>query len=218
MNKIYTVLTGDVVGSSHLSAEQHRQVVEIIKSIPEIAPDSVVGKVDVYSGDGWQMLLSDLDVSLRVPLYLRASLKREKGLSVDSRVSIVSGDVDMESVNPVRISESTGELFTVSGRALQELKKTARMCFSAPSFTALSATINGAVRLIDILVHQWSREQARAVAETMRGRTQVEIADDFGIAQSAVHKSLKAAHWPEIQSVLESLNFALKITLQGDNP
>ncbi|MEN8254090.1 MAG: hypothetical protein ABFR33_01340 [Verrucomicrobiota bacterium] len=125
------VLTGDVVGSSGLSPEDHRKVVHIVKSAADVFPDAVVGSVDVYSGDSWQMLLSDCSMSLRIALYLRASLKREKAFSVDSRVSIAWGEADMKQVNMERISESTGDLFTVSGRGLKTLKKPSLMGFSS---------------------------------------------------------------------------------------
>ncbi len=211
------VLTGDIIGSSGLSPEEHRKVVAIVKSVAHVFPDEVVGRVDVFSGDSWQMLVSDCGMSLRIALYLRAILKREKAFSVDSRISIAWGEVDMEQVNVERVSESTGELFTLSGRGLAELKKAALMCFSALHDDYLSAAVGGSLGLIDVLVQQWSWEQARAVVATLAGKTQVAIAAEFGVGQSSINKSLQAAHWMEIASTLNCLDGILEITLQGDN-
>ena len=211
------VLTGDVVGSSELSPEEHRRVVELIKSVKKVFSNAVIGTIDVFSGDSWQMLFSDFGSALRSALYLRAILKMEKDFSVDSRISMAWGRLDMGQVNTQRISESTGELFTFSGRGVQGLKKPMLMCFSAPRRPAFSAAVDSSFRLMDTLVRQWSREQARAVAGTLLGRTQAEIAGEFGIGQSSVNKSLQAAHWPEIESTLEILESAGKTTLTGDN-
>ena len=211
------VLTGDIVGSSGLSPADHRKVVRVVKSVADVFPNAVVGAVDVYSGDSWQMLVSDCGLSLRIAVYLRAILKREKDFSIDSRVSIAWGDVDLEQVDAGRMSESTGELFTASGRGLADLKKTSLMCFTALRDDYLSAAVGGSLGLIDVLVQQWSREQSRAVVATLSGKTQAAIAAEFGVGQSSINKSLQAAHWMEIASTLDLLDGILKITLQGDN-
>ncbi len=196
---MHAVLTGDIVGSSGLSPEEHREVVAIVKSVANVFPDAVVGKVDVFSGDSWQMLVSDCGMSLRIALYLRASLKREKAFSVDSRVSMAWGEIDMEQVNLERMSESTGELFTLSGRGLDGLKKRSLMCFSMLSDASLSAALGLSIGLLDVLVRHWSREQARAVAESLQGKTQAAIAATFGVSQAAINQSLQAANWGEIE-------------------
>ncbi len=200
------VLTGDIVGSSGLSLEDHRKVVRIVKSVADVFPDAVVGAVDVYSGDSWQLLVSDCSISFRIALYLRASLKREKAFSVDSRVSIACGEVDMEQVDMDRMSESTGELFVISGRGLDGLKKTSLMCFVALQDLYLSSAVGAAFELMDVLVRQWSNEQARAVAETLLGKTQAAIASTVGVSQSSINKSLQAAHWGEIMNTLDSID------------
>lgn len=212
---MHAVLTGDIVGSSSLTPAGHRKMVGILKSVADAFPDAVVGLVDVFSGDSWQMLLSDHRLSFKIALYLRASLVREKDLSVDSRVSIVWGMADMEQVNPERISESTGDIFTASGRGLTGLKKPALMCFAAPSDEFLSLAVNGTVRLMDALVRQWSPEQARAMAETLRGKTQQDIAVKLGVSQPAIHKSLQAAYWMEIETSLCELEQIGDMALRG---
>ncbi|QBG46298.1 hypothetical protein EGM51_02355 [Verrucomicrobia bacterium S94] len=90
-SEMYAVLTGDIVGSSALSPEEHRQVVRTVKAVSEVFPDAVIGSVDFFSGDSWQLLVSDCSRSLAVALYVRAGLKREKRLAVDSRISIAWG-------------------------------------------------------------------------------------------------------------------------------
>jgi hypothetical protein len=207
---MHAVLTGDIVGSSALTPEEHRKVVGIVKSVASAFPEIVVGAVDVFSGDSWQMLLNDCGESFKIALYLRASLKRQKAFSIDSRISVVWGDVDLNQVNPSRISESTGETFTASGRGLARLKKPALMCFSALTDPRLSLAVDGMVRLMDALVRQWSPEQARAIAETLLGKTQQEIAEEFDVGQSSINKSLQAALWPDVDYAIGQLGELVK--------
>jgi hypothetical protein len=215
---MHAVLTGDIVGSSTLSPEEHRQVVGLVKSVPTVFPDAVIGAVDFFSGDSWQLLVSDCRFAFPIALYIRASLKREKDLSVDSRISVAWGEVDLEQVDLDRMSESTGELFTVSGRALAGLKKNALMCFTVLNDAPLSLSISSTVVLMDLLVRQWSMEQARAVAETLRGKTQAEIAADLEISQSSINKSLQAAHWMEISSALDLVGDVVSARFEGNHP
>ena len=200
---MHAVLTGDIVGSSGLSPEDHRKVVRIVKSVADVFPDVVVGGVDVYSGDSWQMLVSDCGMSLRGALYLRASLKREKAFSVDSRISIAWGEVDMELVDMESMSESTGDLFVASGRGLEGLKKTSLMCFASSEKKPFSMAMDSSLRLLDVLLRRWSPQQARAMAGVLLGKTQMEISRETGVTQSTINKSLQTAFWPDIEPVLE---------------
>jgi hypothetical protein len=215
---MHAVLTGDIVGSSALSSEEHRKAVGIVKSVPEVFPVPVIGPVDFFSGDSWQLLVSDCKTSLPIALYVRASLKREKLFTVDSRISIAWGEVDMAQVNPERMSESTGDLFTVSGRALNGLKKNALMCFTLLNNDDLTMSLGSTVTLLDVLVRQWSWEQARAVAESLKGKTQSEIAAEFGVGQSSINKSLQAAHWTEISTALRSIESTTVLALDKNHP
>ncbi|MBN2703954.1 MAG: hypothetical protein JXR23_07060 [Pontiellaceae bacterium] len=203
MNTMCAVLTGDVVDSSSLSPELHSRVIGLLKSMNKAFPEVVFGEVDVFRGDSWQLVLSKASAALRVALYLRACLKRERAFSVDSRISIALGEENLRQVNLVRVSESTGELFTASGRGLSRLSGDVCMSISVLQNEPLSAALDGMIVLVDSLVRSWSVEQARAVAGMLMGQTQREIAETFGVGQSSIHKSLRAAHWSEIERVLD---------------
>lgn len=77
--------------------------------------------MDIFSGDSWQVLIEHAHLSIRVVLYLRFLVEAIKGLKADTRITLVWGIIDERNVNPERMSESTGEAFTLSGRALDEM-------------------------------------------------------------------------------------------------
>ncbi|QBG46299.1 hypothetical protein EGM51_02360 [Verrucomicrobia bacterium S94] len=92
------------------------------------------------------------------------------------------------------------------------------MCFSLLNNECLTRSIGCAVGLLDVLVRQWSREQARAVAESLKGSTQTEIASAFGVGQSSINKSLQAAHWAEISSALGSIGSIAALVAENNHP
>jgi DNA-binding Lrp family transcriptional regulator len=47
---------------------------------------------------------------------------------------------------------------------------------------------------MDILIHDWSEDQAEAVFHSLTGKNQIEISEALNISQPAVNRRLKAAH------------------------
>lgn len=75
--EVFGVLTGDIVSSSSLASGDLRKVLGRLrdgtKRFAEAFPGSVYGELDVFSGDGWQVLMTDWERSLRAALFLRAT-------------------------------------------------------------------------------------------------------------------------------------------------
>lgn len=63
--------------------------------------------------------------------------------------------------------------------------------------------MNSALHLLDVLVRRWSPHQARTLAGTLLGKTQMEISGETGVTQSTINKSLQTAFWPDIEPILE---------------
>ena len=86
MAALYAVLTGDLVGSSDLTAHEldtlRQSLTEAVAKIRGWREGLVVGDVEFYRGDAWQLLITDPKLFLRVALYLRATLRQE-GHAVD---------------------------------------------------------------------------------------------------------------------------------------
>ena len=116
--KIYAVLTGDLVKSSRLSSEMSSRAMDLIKDgaskFAELHPGSVIGKVDTFRFDGWQLLLGKPELALHAALFLRSILKMESTpeSKLDTRVSIGIGSA--ESIDEDKISNSSGPAFTAS--------------------------------------------------------------------------------------------------------
>jgi len=208
MGEIFAVLTGDLIESKRLSSEQLDQV----RSSLRMAADEVKGwkrglvrgTPEFFRGDAWQILLTEPKLSLRVAVFLRTSLL---GSNLgDTRVVIGLGKV--EKVNSKRISLSTGQAFTLSGRELDNLTHYFKMSIVLPEEArALGDWLRIVGHLCDMLIGQWTRRQAEIirVALTLDDPTQAEVAErlDPPVTKQAVTKALAGANWQGLRSALK---------------
>ncbi|PTY02428.1 hypothetical protein DB347_23775 [Opitutaceae bacterium EW11] len=203
--KRYAVLTGDIVGSSDLSKDERQALPDWIRQAAretrKTFPEAVPLEIDIFRGDSWQLLLTDVARCVRIALFLRCWL-RAIG-NVDTRIAIGMGGVDF--VPKDRVSEGDGEAYRASGKALETLSAGR----NPPSLGMDSAPdeVRVTLRLMDALAQGWTAKQARAVGGALRGWIQEKIAQDWPetISQQAVTKHLATAQWPAVQEALEYL-------------
>lgn len=212
-NRVYAVLTGDVVRSSALSVPLRRKLATALRSLgselagwPEVHPT-----MSRFRGDGWQLLVLDPSRSLRVALYIRASLRmRFEGQKLDTRVGIGIGRVDF--VPGRRVAEGDGSAYRLSGAALDR-KGWRRLVFggidrgdTSKERLGLERDVQVVLDLLDTIAREWTPSQARAIVETLKGRTQQEVASRWeggSITQQAVAQHLSRSSWDSVQSALE---------------
>jgi hypothetical protein len=203
----YAVLTGDIVGSSALPPPGLPTLMQRLREAAEqfsaAYPGAVFGKLDVFGGDGWQVLMTDWKRSLRAAFYMRAMAKGMEALKADSRVAVAWGAVDAESLKSERISESTGEAFTRSGRALKIMRKQGRLVLDVGESCDEWRFLQTSVALVDELANRWTSRQAETVAMALLVHGQEAVARRLGKRQPTVYRALRAAGWQGIDTLLE---------------
>ncbi len=213
--KRYAVLTGDVVNSSKLTSEQSAKAMQWLRDAANkftyLYPESIIGELDTFRHDSWQMLMAEPSLSLRAAVYLRVSLMRHSGKSVlyDSRVSIGVGDV--ETIDESRISNSRGPAFTISGKNLDAMERT-RLTYEVQKEVPVAFALLGraAVPLLDCLITDWTPTVARAVHGSLERLTQEKIAELLPpnprtgrpVTRQAVADSLERGHWGTVEEGL----------------
>jgi hypothetical protein len=205
------VLTGDVVGSTQLSAEARARLHRVMRKTGALVWRALGRTVmplsaDIFGGDSWQLLLTQPGAALRAALLYRAVLvgtMNTKGL--DTRVVIAVGTVDF--VPRRKVSEGEGEAFRASGRLLAEKEgRSRRMRFAAPGAPD-AAVWDLVVQWMDTaIVSSWTPSRALAVSGAVRGWTQERISSVWRppISQPAVGKHLRGAEWPMISTTLDA--------------
>jgi len=158
--------------------------------------------------------MSKFNLSFRLSLFFRALVKASEGLKADTRIALAWGQIDEETLNPDNISESTGQAFTLSGRALAEMDRS--------KFLAMRLSDNldhnsyGGIKylapsmlLLDAVSSRWTEKQSEIMALTLLGCNQYQIASELDIAQPTVYKSLNSAGWKRVKEFLDHVENSL---------
>ena len=119
-----------------------------------------------------------------------------------------------EGIGPVEyaqdhLRESDGTAFRSSSDGMAKMKRNQRLSILTPE-KALNAEFALSCSFMDILIHDWSDEQAEAMFLNLTGKNQMEISQLLGISQPAVNRRLKAAHCETINKFIKRFEYLLK--------
>jgi hypothetical protein len=205
--KLHSVLTGDLVLSERLSKAVRKGIPAHLSQLRDDLATAGVGLsvIDIFRGDGWQVIVRNPADALAAAIYLRAAA-RSSTLQFDTRVSIGVGGIEEEGSDGV--STGFGEAFTLSGRGLDEMPRDRTLTVRLPpSHQSLGDMVDASFHLLDRLIRGWTPAQARVVAAAIKGRSQEEIGADWPtkpISQQAVGQHLARASWPAIDHMLDA--------------
>lgn len=213
------VLTGDLVGSSGLTVQSlHRARQALLDALGEIgewSPNLLGAEPEFFRGDSWQALLTHPMYVLRCVIYLRAKL-RALDTQWDTRIAVGLGRV--ERVDKQRTSLSSGEAFNLSGHALDDLGSGHVAVAMPPALSSYASGLVPLAQICSVMIDDWSQKQAQiaCLALPPKAPTQAEIADQLGISQQSVSKTLAAAKLPSLMQAMtycERLNWTKRIDI-----
>ena len=81
------------------------------------------------------------------------------------------------------------------------MKRNQRISITAP-VKELNEEFELSCSFMDILIHDWSDEQAEAVFLNLTGKNQTEISQLLKISQPAVNRRLKAGHFDTVRKFI----------------
>lgn len=206
------VLTGDVVASSQLGREQRRTLPQLLeraaRELQRAFPKAVPYGLEVFRGDSWQLVVTDVAACFRAALFFRACVIADSpgAARLDTRVALAVDRIDF--VPAKNVSAGDGPAYRASGEALDRLDPGVRMALAGPGDKAWRDV---AVRLVDAVVQDWTAKQALAVAGRLRGRTQAQIAEHWPerITQQTVARHLARSHWSALEPAIEQVENSL---------
>lgn len=200
-NKVYAVITGDIVGSSKFKIDQWGKILNSLKDswniIDKVLPGAVHATFGVHRGDGFQGVLGAPEKALTAVMLIRARLR--SGLSrskkykpADTRIAIGIGAI--EYLPGKRGAEGRGEAYSLSGPILDEMKGDRRLLIRvSDTFGNINEEFNSECALLDALINRWSEEQAQVIPYHLMKLTQGQTAKKLGITQPAVSYRLEGA-------------------------
>lgn len=220
-NRLYAVITGDIVASSRLSGEEHESLHGVMEDVYSVLagafPETVGPSIDIFRGDSWQMLVLEPVLALRCGLFYRALLRAKMQThQFNTRMAVGVGHVF--SVPEEHISRGSGEAYERSGQALDVMHGSETLRVVLPKGVEAEA-ISTVVCLLDERSSLWTDKQALAVTGGLRGWTQKETAEKLwpgGISQSGVSQHLDRAGWHAVKQGIEFVEEEMKAVLKSD--
>lgn len=200
-NKIYAVITGDIVASKRFTKDWPH-FLEVLKQSFDYVKTrfNIRDSFNQFRGDGFQIILLKPEDALNIAISFRASLKyyfkksqRRKNLP-DAKIVIGIGKLDYLPENSTS-STGIGAAFDRSGPKLDATTKSKfkRYLIINSPWEKINDELDVECALLDMLIQKWSSEQAQVILYNMEGLTQVEMANKIGISQKAVADRLKNA-------------------------
>ncbi|MFW6055810.1 MAG: hypothetical protein ACOC9B_00665 [Chloroflexota bacterium] len=197
--KLYAVITGDVVHSSRLRGERWSTLVSLLDdtfgAVGEIV-GSVAAPFSIHRGDSFQGVLSDPALALKAALVIRARLRsgldvKRRSEALDAYIAIGIGTVDY--LPEEQGAAGDGDAFRRSGKTLDGMKGRGPRLLVRTPWPEVDAELDVECSLLEGFAADWSRPQAEALLLHLQGRTQAESASMLHISQPAVTKRLLAA-------------------------
>lgn len=205
--RIYTVITGDVVNSAEL--EDYGESLEVAFSqFEDDYDDKLPLEVDRYSGDQFQFVLGGCRLLLRASLYIYTKLYSLE-VPVSVRISIAIGEIS--ELPEGRVSMGEGEVFRLSGSNLDKMKKHQRINFADAGDIIdqdVVRLLRGSMDLLSAILMGLSPAQAEVIWYKLKGYTQQEIAGKTERKQQSVSDILIAGQWRNIKGFLETFEAA----------
>lgn len=197
VQKLYAVITGDIVKSGLLMSQRDRTLRYLKKTLRSAeafkkGEKEIITFSSIFRGDSFQGVISDFAQALRVAMFIRAELLKLRINKGKTEVRIAIGIGTIESLNRRKIEESDGEAFRLSGQALDTIKSFRRFSFES-SRDEMCRPLRVMASLLDALIFRWTAEQAEVVSLWLKGETQESISKILGISQPAVQQRLKTA-------------------------
>lgn len=209
-NRLYAVLTGDIVKSSRMSPADLKRLpgvlTTIFQSIDRICkPVDFATQFSIFRGDSFQ-LICEPACALKAWLLIRAGLRTAYpaplSKSVDSRFGIAIGKVNHLAKN---ITESSGEAFLLSGQLLEELKGT-RLTGFASENKHTNREWNVSFMLADDIIRRWTTTQCQILPFLLQPMNQAEIAEATQTRQPTVTAKINAMGWNAIEHWMQYSN------------
>jgi hypothetical protein len=209
----YAVVAGELAPGARLSDEKYSRIPDLIRAsfqaVNRLAPDQGKLKYEIIRMDEFMALSESPVDSMRSVVMLFSAFRflsyRELSERLELKVCEGTGPVEFAQEH---LRESDGTAFRAAANGLSNMKRNQRL-----SVVTTEKSVNAELLLtcsfMDIMIHDWSDEQAEAMFLNLTGKNQMEISQMLGISQPAVNRRLKAAHFDTVHKFIDRFEHLL---------
>ena len=210
----YAIIAGELAPGNRVSDEQYSKIPDLIRAsfqaINRMVPDEGKLKYEIIRMDEFLALSESPLHSMRSLIMLFSAFRflSYKELSERLELKVCKGIGPVEFAQD-HLRESDGTAIRTATSGLGDMKRNQRLSIITPE-KSLNAEFDLTCRFMDILIHDWSDEQAEAMFLNLTGKNQMEISQMLGISQPAVNRRLKAAHFDTAHKFINRYEHLLK--------
>lgn len=205
--KNYVVISGELAESKKVDREHLGKIPEIIRSVFHEVNERLLSRdklvFEIIRMDEFLCLGEDPSHALHSALLLASVFRyrsyMDLGIRADLRLSIGIGPAELFNK---QLRESDGTAFRLADENLTQMRRNQRLVINTIN-PEINAELRVGCSFLDIIIHDWSDEQAEAFYHRLSGLNQVKISELLRISQPAVNRRLKAAHYDVINVFLE---------------
>lgn len=190
--KIGAIITGDIVDSTKMVAEERNSMLRMLQSLPDLLLPLTKIDLEIFRGDSFQIRIGHPVDSLTAAIAIRAHIRSykfaEHNRQWDARLAIGIGRVEYENG---RLATSDGEAYRASGRGLDSIGKN-RLTIETP-WKDVNKELRVSTAFADDIITGWTQSQSRVMFQSLTtDLSHAEIGEIIGISRQMVDKALKA--------------------------
>ena len=190
--KIGAIITGDIVDSTKMVAEERNSMLRMLQSLPVLLLPLAKFDLEIFRGDSFQIRVRRSVDSLKVALAIRSHIRSfkfaEHNRQWDARLAIGIGTLEYENGS---LATSDGEAYRASGRGLDSIGKN-RLTIETP-WEEVNKELRVSTAFADDIITGWTQSQSRVMFQSLTtGLSHAEIGDILGISRQMVDKALRA--------------------------
>ena len=203
----YAVIAGELAPGARVSDEQFSKIPDLIRAsfqaVNRMVPEEGKLKYEIIRMDEFLALSASPLHSIRSVIMLFSAFRFLSYKELETRLELRM----CEGIGPVEyaqdyLRESDGTAFRQATGGIRKMKRDQRI-----SIVSARKNLNEEFALscsfMDILIHDWSDEQAEALFLNLTGKNQTEISQLLGISQPAVNRRLKAGHFDTVNKFIK---------------
>ena len=210
----YAVVAGELAPGNRVSDEQFSKIPDLIRAsfqaVNRMVPEEGKLKYEIIRMDEF-LALSDSPLhSMRSLIMLFSAFRFLSYRELSERLELKV----CEGIGPVEFAqdhlrESDGTAIRTAMDGIRKMKRNQRLSVISTD-DSMNNEFDLTCKFMDILIHDWSDEQAEAMFLNLTGKNQMEISQMLGISQPAVNRRLKAAHFDTIHKFIDRFETLLK--------
>ena len=202
----YAVIAGELAPGARVSDEQFSKIPDIIRAsfqaVNRLVPEEASLKYEIIRMDEFLALSASPEHSVRSVIMLFSAFRflsyKELRERLELRICEAIGPVEFAQEH---LRESDGTAFRKASEGIAKMKRNQRISIISP-LKKLNDELALSCSFMDILIHDWSDEQAEAMFLNLTGKNQMETSKLLGISQPAVNRRLKAGHFDTVHKFI----------------